>query len=193
MDIYNVNFTIDTSYCHIWQYDNAENLSALLTAEESFSTNYISEFWENWVRDVFTIKTANSFGLELWGKNLSVSRPSWDNNGNIEPFDDEMYRLLLLDRVSKFFMRGSVPEINKYISFVFPDKPIFVYDGLDMTITIFMYFDATAKDLAVMQSPGFIPVPAGVEVKYYVATPDTIFGFYGSQLSGFSAPFANFN
>ena len=52
----------------LWQYSNASRLNKILQAEIDFWGQEVSAFVKNWQRDVFNLKTANSFGLEVWGK-----------------------------------------------------------------------------------------------------------------------------
>lgn len=73
-NIGNISFTINCDLCYLWQYDKAENLVSVLKAEESFLSLNVTNFWEDWFNNVFNLKTANTFGLETWGKVLGVPR-----------------------------------------------------------------------------------------------------------------------
>ena len=186
VDIGTINFTIDNSRCWLWQYDQAPNLNALLQSSADFVRNNVSQFWADWEQNVFNIRTANTFGLNLWGKILGGERITYTNDdGETVSFTDDMYRLLLLARVMKFNSNGSLKSINDYLQFVFPDKPVFCVTNTDMSIRIILYNHPSTEDLAVIQSDGFIPVPAGVLVNYYVVPPEDVFGFEGSGLTGF--------
>lgn len=186
VDIGTINFTIDNSRCWLWQYDQAPNLSALLKSSDAFVQNNVSKFWEDWEKNVFNIRTADTFGLNLWGKILGVERIKYTNDaGETVAFTDDMYRLLLLARVMKFNSNGSLKSINDYLQFVFEGKPVFCVTNNDMSIRIILYYHPSTEDMAVIQSDGFIPVPAGVLVNYYVVPPEETFGFDGSGLTGF--------
>ena len=179
---------------HIWQYDQAPRLSALLNTEIAFAKKNIAGFYRDWFKDVFNIDTANAFGLGLWGKLFGVPRTFFYN----DPDDGarkkitvslEMYRRMLKARFFTFGRIGTVPDINHYLQMVFPSRLIFVYDNYDMTITIVVYLDdaeqspLTDEEKGVLMSANFVPVPCGV--KSNIAIIDKIFGFEGSNLHNF--------
>lgn len=182
MEIYNVDTTVDLSKVKLWQYDNAQNLLKLIDKLQEFANENIDQFWSNWKEDVFVLDTANSFGLSLWGMLLGVERPSYVDGGQTILFNDEQYRTLLKGRVMLMNSNGSVKDINAYLNFLFPEKPVFVVDYQNMTIKLVFYYQPTVQEMAVIQSDGFLPVPAGVKVGYVIVPPDEVFGFYGQDL-----------
>lgn len=229
MEIGNISFeTQSLERVKLWQYNEAERLLGVLDAEISFAKSNISEFFENWERDVFNIDTAGTFGLEVWGINLGVSRPyqdpenfSIDSDGDIVFLnsqtglwhkifasgengkatlalvasgsqtkarilvDNEVYRRFLKGRLFLYNSNGSMPDIIKYLEMVFPGKPVYALNGLDMTVTVVFAYQPSKSDLALIQYPDFLPLPAGVELKLGVADLDKTFGFNGSGLTGF--------
>jgi len=80
---------------------------------------------------------------------------------------------------------GSVKDINAYLNFLFPEKPVFVVDYQNMTMKLVFYYQPTAQEMAVIQSDGFLPIPAGVKVGYVIVPPDEVFGFHGQDLQTF--------
>lgn len=60
----------------IWQYCNAPKLSAIIESELAFFNTNATQFFSNWETNVFNLLTANTFGLNVWGKILGVGRPS---------------------------------------------------------------------------------------------------------------------
>lgn len=58
--------SVDLLQALLWEYNNAPNLEALLTKKQAWVNANQSEFWNNWLRDVFDLRTANSFGLTVW-------------------------------------------------------------------------------------------------------------------------------
>lgn len=185
--INNLNFTIDCNHVFLWQYNDAEKLTAILKGTEEFISTAVSDFWQSYLEDIFTISTANSFGLEMWGRTLGIVRPTYTDSdtGNIVNISDELYRRMLIGAIYKFNMTCTVPEINQYLRYVFGNKPIYVVDGLDMSMKIVAYFDITEEELAILNSDDFIPRPAGVNVNFEIYSNDKIFGFSGSNLEGF--------
>lgn len=70
------NFFTQLDNVHLWQYSNAPYLSSLLNKHIKWFKEATQEFWDDWQRDVFSLDTANSFGLEVWGNILGVKRPA---------------------------------------------------------------------------------------------------------------------
>lgn len=212
----------------LWQYNEAEKLLGILDAEISFAKSSVSGFFEDWERDVFNLDTADTFGLEVWGITLGVSRPyqdpenySIDSDGDIVFLnsqtglwhkifasgengkatfalvakgaqtkarilvDNDTYRRFLKGRIFLFNSNGSMPDIIKYLEMVFPGKPVYALNGLDMTVTVIFAYQPSQSDLALIQSPDFLPLPAGVELNLGVVDAETTFGFNGSGLTGF--------
>jgi len=60
------DFNIDTLTAILWQYDQADNLKQLLTDKNSWLAEYYTQFWNDWIFDVFDLRTANLFGLTIW-------------------------------------------------------------------------------------------------------------------------------
>lgn len=182
--ISNFDFTIDCTKVYLWQYDQAEKLQTILKGTENFLSVAVTQFWENYLTDVFTIATANTFGLNTWGRTLGIARPQYtDENNAIVSVSDAMYRRMLIGAIYKYNMTGTVPEINYYLQYVFNSKLIYILDGLNMTMTLIYAKALTAEEFAVLTSPGFIPRPAGVGVN--IPGVDKIFGFNGSELEPF--------
>jgi hypothetical protein len=186
VDIGTINFTVNNSLCYLWQYDNATNLKALMQLKDDFLTINVQNFWEDFFSSIFNIKTADSFGLDLWGVTLGVSRPQYTNsNDEIVPFSDDMYRKLLLARILKYNINGSVASINDYLNFVFENQSVALINNYDMTVRIMFYSSISPEDLAVIESEDFIPLPTGVKIDYQIIPKNTTFGFDGSTLTGF--------
>lgn len=51
----------------LWQYSNTPRLSQIVQNEIAFFKENAQDFFSNWYNDVFNLKTANSFGLNVWG------------------------------------------------------------------------------------------------------------------------------
>lgn len=56
----------------LWPFNDAENLQGLLTAKQQWYDVNQTQFWENWVTDVFDLRTANDFGLSVWAVILDL-------------------------------------------------------------------------------------------------------------------------
>lgn len=183
--IYNPNPQIDLNGVFLWQYESAEKIKQIIKNKQAFLKENVEDFWNNWIRDVFNIDTANTFGLELWGRFLGIGRPSYVDDDQTIDFTDEQYRTVIKGRLMLMISNGSVPSINRYLNYLFPDKPVFVIDYHNMSISIIFYYTPTPAEEAVIKMDGFLPRPAGVEVNYGIVPPDEVFGFDGQELSTF--------
>lgn len=66
------DFSLDLLRHLIWQYDNTVNLRGLLEKKSAWRDSFHKSFWENWITDVFDLRTANDFGLSVWSKILDL-------------------------------------------------------------------------------------------------------------------------
>jgi hypothetical protein len=70
--IQSVEFSVNLLSALLWQYSEAPNLTALLQAKQAwYQTNHV-EFWEDWITDVFDLRTCNDFGLAVWAIILGI-------------------------------------------------------------------------------------------------------------------------
>ena len=131
----------------LWQDDYPENIKGLMQKKEDWYQENLTDAFDNWIRDVFNIKTANRFGLVVWGIILGIQiLPVQDvvipfgfdqYNKNFENSNflyivggstglltlDEARRLLLVKYYSQT-MSPTVGHINYMLSDVFGDLGI---------------------------------------------------------------------
>ncbi len=50
----------------LWQYNNAPNLTSLVTKQAQWYAQNYSTFWKNWYDNVFNLATCNDFGITVW-------------------------------------------------------------------------------------------------------------------------------
>jgi hypothetical protein len=79
-------------------------------------------------------------------------------------------------------MTDTMGDINSYLAYLFPNKPIFAYDNLNMTISYYFGYTPSDEELAIISIDGVLPRPAGVEALQVFDTPQDIFGFSGQRL-----------
>lgn len=183
---YEVNTEIDLSKCFLWQYDEGGNLRTILQNEVNFINENVSQFWSNFLRDIFNINTANDFGLSLWGTTLGIPRPMYENSqGEIVPFDTEQYRMLLKGAILLMNSTASVHDINLYLESVFPGKPVFCADTHDQTMVLNFFYDPSDEEMAIIDQDQYFPRPAGVNKRIKIFSPDKTLGFQGSELQDF--------
>lgn len=195
-NIHNV-FTFDTNLIQnvLWQYENAAGLKSLISQKEEWYSTNLNVFWQKIVDDFLNIKTATDWGLNLWGKILNVSRIYYVNGEQIT-LSTELYRRLILGKMSLIRSNGTVPEINKYLNFIFSDHTTndtyaaVVQDNADMSVYYVLNFTPTDEELALIYSRTFLPTPAGVLDKIYLLDQTIIFGFANTGFMPFNtAPF----
>ena len=195
-DIHDV-FTFDTNLIQniLWQYEKAENLKGLISRKENWYNTNLNDFWLKIVDDFLNIQMATDWGLNLWGKILNVSR-IYNVNGVQTTLSTELYRRLILGKISLTRSNGTVPEINKYLNFIFSNhitattNAAVVKDNFDMSVYYVLNFEPTDEELALIYSRTFFPTPAGVKDKIYLLDQTTIFGFQNTGFMPFNtAPF----
>lgn len=182
-DIHDV-FSFDTNLIQnvIWQYENAEKLKSLITQKEDWYSTNLNEFWEKIETDFLNIQTATDWGLNLWGQILQVNR-TYNVKGTLTTLSTELYRRLILGKLQLIHSDGTVPNINKYLNFIFKDYKgenslgAFVRDNHDMSVIYVLNFEPTDEELALIYSRTFLPTPAGVQDKIYILEEKKIFGF----------------
>lgn len=210
------DFSVNLLRCLLWQYNDAERLQSLLRQKQVWYDQNQTAFWQNWITDVFDLRTANDFGLSVWGKILDESRDSYVpgvgidypafgfgryrrnfGRGNFRRANAgyirlgiEQYRLLLQLRYFKLTSRGTVPEINAFMRRLFPEQTnIYVLDPLDMSFAIYVFSTAPATwQRYVLADMDALPRPAGVGTQIRVVTRRT-FGF-GQDHLNFTGNFA---
>ena len=184
--------SIDLTKHIFWQYNNAPAFNSLINAKQDwYNTNQVT-FWTNWVSDVLNITTANDYGLAIWGILLGVPR-NYNVNGSNVALTTEQYRTVLQARLLLLKIRGTVPEINNLLKFLFGKYgKAYVVDNHNMTITYRFNFNLSALQIAVLQNVSLLPTPAGVKA-VLIALDENVFGFNDSGAQPFDqAQFANY-
>lgn len=190
--IFEYDPTIDFEKHVFWQYNNAPAFNSLVNAKQDwYNTNQV-QYWNNWVNDVLNIKTANDYGLAIWGIILGIPR-TYMVNGNDMSLSTSQYRAVILARLQLLHMRATIPEINKLLNFLFSKYgKAYVIDNHDMTLTYKLDFNLSPLQIAVLQNVTLLPRPAGVEISI-VTLGDEVFGFNGSNALPFDqARFASY-
>lgn len=174
----------------ISQYANSEILTGIITAFNAAmdQTEDLDDFYDL----IWNVLTAEGYGLDVWGRIVGVSRtlpvsggsgatfgfnePGNDWVGwNQAPFSagtslttnatltDQQFRPLVMAKAATNIWDGSIPAFNAILLGLFQGRgQIYLADNLNMSATITANFSLTALDLAVIQSSGVLPAPAGV-------------------------------
>ena len=185
------NPSIDFEKHIFWQYNNAPAITSLIASKQNWFNTNQTQFWLDWVKNVLNIQTANDYGLSIWGILLGVPR-TYMINGASESLTTDQYRTVILARLRMLKMRGTIPEINSLLNFLFGKYgKAYVIDNYNMTMTYRFNFRLSDLQLAVIQTVDLLPRPAGVKISV-VAMDEEVFGFNGSGEPFNQAPFATY-
>lgn len=208
-DIQQFDFSVDLLKALLWQYEKAENLQAILNSKAAWYTENQTAFWQDWYRDVFDLRTANSFGLSVWSiilgqplftNNAPDSKPTFgfgeyhvnftrgnfsSNTGSSQMLSMETARILLRLRYYQLTGSGTVPEVNRILADVFSSYgQAYLLDNLDMTQTYIFRFVPPSDLIYLFNNFDILPRPAGVGSDYNVII---------SESWGFGDNHENFN
>lgn len=203
------SFSFDLLRSLLWQYDRASAIRSLAEAKQSFYSARVAGFWNDWYRDVFDLRTANSFGLSVWALILDLPLafdiPASDavpfgfdpHGGNFDnsnfgsdvptanPLTVEQRRLALRLRYFQLTTNATVSSINAFLLALFGDQGrAYVLDGGNMTAAYVFEFVPDPLLFMVITSLDLLPRPAGVKVTVLTSADGRGFGF-----SPFGQPF----
>lgn len=197
-----LDFSVDLMRALLWQYNDAARLEALVRQKQEWYDANQSAFWNDWVADVFDLRTANDFGLSVWAIILDiplvvasavdpVDKPIWGfgqyrenfTNGNFAAISSsalttEQKRLVLRLRYFQLVNDGAVTEINAFFAYLFaPLGPAYVKDGYDMRARYVFEFPMSSALEVVLTEFDLLPRPAGVKVDYVILGDADGWGF----------------
>lgn len=195
------DFSVNLLQALLWQYNEATNLQTLLEEKSEWYAENQTAFWESFITDIFDIRTANQFGLALWGIILNIplyvnnppsSAPRWGyasdsvnfGFGNFEPLGGSSYQLPLETqrkaiqlRYTQLTCAGTVPEINRALAWIFADLgTAFLFDYNNMNQLYVFNFPLTYDLTYLFDNYDILPRPATVGSAYYDNTLE-YFGF----------------
>lgn len=184
------DYSADMMRALLWRNNSAPNITALLQHKQDYFNSENQAFWEDWYTDVFDLRTANRFGLNVWsiilGAGISFApvqgadNTNWGFgsfrknflNGNFTSLNGFLLtpddaRIVLRLRYYQLTTNGNILGLNFMLSDVFGSQGLaFVLDGLDMTITYEFQFVLTSSLINVFNSLDVLPRPAGVSASF---------------------------
>jgi len=194
--------SVDLLRALLWQYNKAARLEALLAQKQDWYNANQTNFWVDWERDVFDLRTANNFGLAVWSIILNIplaitdsgdepDKPIWGfgqyrknfNNGNFAAIASssltiEQKRLVLRLRYFQLVTTGAVPEVNQFFAYLFePLGLAYVVDGYAMNARYVFDFPVSSDLELVLTEYDLLPRPAGVKVDFVVLGEAKGWGF----------------
>lgn len=211
-------YSVDVLRGLLWQHNRALGLRALLESKQAYYDINQTQFWDDWFRDVFDLRTANAFGCQVWARilGLRLALPPSDNdepnfgfgafNVNFEnaPFGPsgpdsvqltiEQQRIALRLRYFQLITRCSVVDVNRFLRYVFADLGlVYMLDPLDMSEATYVFsFVPDPRLLFVIQQFDLLPRPSTVGVNY-TTTAREAWGFGEFNINFDNAPFGNPN
>ena len=187
------DFSVNLLRAILWQYNDAANLRGLLEEKQEWYNDNQRAFWESWITDVFDLRTANEFGLQVWaiilGQPLFLNKgpdnkPTWgfgqyyvnftrgnfsSQTGSSFRLSTESARILLRLRYYQLIGTCTPPAINRMLADVFAGYGLaFVLDNQDMTQTYTFTFALPSDLVFLFNNFDVLPRPAGVESDYNV-------------------------
>lgn len=190
------DYDVDVLAAMLWQYNTSPNLLSLLTQKQTWYDDNQTAFWTSWETNIFDLNTADQFGLTVWAIILDipiivvVTPPSdivgfgWGDlhknftHGNFkavaggQELTVEQARTVLKMRYFQITSRGTIPEINRFMAYLFGDMgSVYVLDNLDMTMTYVFGFPIPSNMNFIFKNYDILPRPAGVAVSYETIIP----------------------
>lgn len=187
-----------------WQRSAADIAKQFIENDQRWMQKNHCDFWNNWVKDVFTLSTANDFGLSVWSIILDEDifgyqgaspddYPNWgfsvddENfyNGSFASedaityeFTTEQKRIILQLKAFKVLaMGGPIIQTNKAMANIFGDGVILAFDNFDMSY-VYQLLDSTISDFIVeINKRDLLPRPIGIEISEIRIIKVDTFGF----------------
>lgn len=197
------------------QYANSPTIVNLVNGINEQLNN--AQTIEDWFRLVFNLKTAQGYGLDIWGKILNQSRRFKYIDENEQEQEvylqgaqtiggvsytseqiEEKYRMILFFKSFSYSSNHTISSLNNLLNFFFQEqlndekKTVKVIDYGTMVIEVFFNFFVEKLDKAIIMSDLF-PHPTGVKVNYRFVPNGEWFGFYEDGKIATEQPFAPFN
>lgn len=189
-----LNLHVDLMRAILWEYEQADNLKAIIEFQSNAHNKLVAEFWQQWYDDVFNIDTANDFGLSIWARILNVNLsvdfdPQPDkvafglgsNRRNFQPDSNfgarqgsavslttEQARLVIRARYFSLTQSPTVTNINRFLQRYFwrGDSKVYVTDPQDMTFALYTFSYTPDSGLSfLIDNTDILPRPSTVGIQ----------------------------
>lgn len=188
----------DPYFCEInllssldWQRSGADIVKTFVQNQQDWMQTNYADFWNNWQKDVFTLGTANDFGLAVWSIILDENiygylarspdnYPAWGFGPDDENFyngsfatetafsyefsTNQKRTLLQLKAFKVLAMSGPIIQTNIAMRNIFGDNVIVALDNLDMSYSYLLRDPSINDFISEIQSRDLLPRPIGIEV-----------------------------
>lgn len=187
-----------------WQRSGADIAKKFIENEQAWLDINHCGFWNDWQVDVFTLSTANDFGLAVWSIILDEdvfgyqgsspeNYPNWGFGVDDENFFDgsfatenaityefttEQKRILLQLKAFKVLaIGGPIIQTNKAMANIFGDGVILAFDNFNMSY-VYQLLDSTFANFIVeVNKRDLLPRPIGIEIAEIRIITVSTFGF----------------
>jgi hypothetical protein len=187
-----------------WQRSSAEIAKKFIENEQAWLDINHVDFWNNWQKDVFSLSTANDFGLAVWSiildenvfgyqgaapedyPNLgfSVDDENFFNgsfaaqSGVTYEFTTDQKRILLQLKAFKVLaIGGSIFQTNTAMANIFGTNVILAFDDFAMGY-VYQILESTISNFIVeINKRDLLPRPIGIEVTEIRIVKVVTFGF----------------
>ena len=177
----------------ISQYNSSPTINQLIASFNGYidPTANLEAFYD-YMRNV---KTAQGYGLDVWGRIVGVTRvlqvgnvtylgasgpdgtsgdsmdvaPFYNDNGTTQNYalDDNSFRTLIYAKALYNICNGSTAAINNLLLELFgASGPCWVADNQNLTITYIFEFQLTPVQQSIVYQSNVLPRPSGVSVTY---------------------------
>jgi len=184
------DFTVDLLKVIPWQYNEAVNLEQQIALKAAWYAENHTQFWNDWLVDVFDLRTCNEFGLSVWSIILSLPlfsavdpSPADYPAFGFAPFQGNFFnynfaldadaiinltpeekREVLRMRYFALTTNMTAPNINEFLDYLYGAGVCYVKDNLDMTIE-YVYISLHSQEVIdAMIQTGVFPKPSGVAI-----------------------------
>lgn len=181
------------------QYANSSRLLTILEGwNQAFDPSGLIDLW---YQQIWNLKTAQGYGLDVWGRIVGVSRvlkitsekylgfseanDLTEEGFNTAPFysgssatrnyrlSDDAFRQLINAKAMANITDGSITSINAILMTLFAGQgDAYVKDNGDMTIAYVFNFIPTDAQVSIIQNSGALPRPAGIGISYQIQGSD---------------------
>ena len=187
-----------------WQRSAADVVQQFFKNDQAWMQKNHCDFWNDWARDVFTLSTANDFGLSVWSIILDEDvfgfsigspedYPNWGfgvddenfydgsfagENSTTYEFTTEQKRIILQLKAFKVLaMGGPIIQTNTAMANIFGTGVILAFDNFDMSY-VYQLLDSNISDFIVeINKRDLLPRPIGIEISEIRIIKAATFGF----------------
>lgn len=145
----------------------------------------------NDIKTAFNLNTAIGAQLDLLGKILVQDRQVnfQPTDGSSPVLNDYYYRMILKAKVVKNQWKGTITNFYSFWNVLFKGQPLQIYliDNQQMDpVAVIWSSSVTQMVQDLLANNYIIPKPAGLGLTVRRIDSDTIFGFYGTEFTGFN-------